>query len=239
MPPQEPVGKSVDSGSGAVAAVIELPPQVVPLSTDDPEIQKTVVSDDNHSANVHSLSFIWRELLPSVSPLSNEKVQGTKTEDCRCQYSIDDRRRCRCRSRSNRVTFSSKIDIHPTIHRRDMTLKEKMKTWVTRHERIQIKDVSDNTVYLMKSGVGINLTEDDYFCPRGLEHQWNVLSAHCRQEANRSHKIALAMQRLLRRSGTDSPRMIARAYCRYTLRSRKLAYQRGLEDQHEQESIYH
>lgn len=83
----------------------------------------------------------------------------------------------------------------------------------------------------MRTGVGVHLTDQDFFCPRGLEHLWDHDSAESKQEAHRSQKIAIAMQRVLRRSGADSPHMIARAYRKYTLKSRKLAYQRGLRDQ--------
>ena len=114
-----------------------------------------------------------------------------------------------------------------------MSRKEIQKTWINRYERRQSRTAINNTVYLMKTGVGYELTEEDHVCPRGLEHLYDELSIECDEEAKKSQKIALAMQRLLRRTGTTSPKMIARAYFKYTIRSRRIAYDKAIRDQTE------
>ena len=262
MAPQPHIERAIDSNGGEdearmVSSLVDdgsrsphrqRIPRTVSIDDDD-EIRRAIAPDvveyiDNEQ---HSSCFVPQRTLPpppSVSPVtvgddgpSHSMVDSRTHDRCCCHHQSRNSQQCRSSRpfKSNRVKFSSKVEIYSVIHRRDMTLKEKRRTWVTRLERAQMKGVSDHTVYLMKSGVGTHLTHDDYFCPRGLEHRWDASSANCRDEAYKSHKIALAMQRLLRRSRTQSPEMIARAYRKYTLKSRKIAYQRGLEDQQESE----
>mmetsp|Transcript_29803 Transcript_29803/g.49419 ORF Transcript_29803/g.49419 Transcript_29803/m.49419 type:complete len:188 (+) Transcript_29803:184-747(+) len=134
-----------------------------------------------------------------------------------------------CCSRRS-VSFSPVVEVHPTLHRQDMSAEEIQSVWVNRYERRETRKVADNTAYLMKSGVGCMLSDEDYFCPRGLEHLYEE-STDYDLEVKKSKKIALAMQRVLRRAGANSPEMIARAYRKYTLRSRRNAYQKALGDQ--------
>ena len=262
MTPQPHIERAVDSSGGEdemrmVSSVVDdgspSPhrqhiPRTVSIDDDD-EIRREIAPDvaEHISNEQHSACFVPLKTLlppPSVSPVTvgddgpkHPMVDSSKDDRYCRRHQTSSSQQCRSSRplKSNRVKFSSKVEIYSVIHRRDMTLKEKRKTWVTRLERAQTKDVSDHTIYLMKSGVGTQLTHDDYFCPRGLEHHWDASSAHCRDEAYKSHKIALAMQRFLQRSRTNSPEMIARAYRKYTLKSRKMAYQRGLEDQQENE----
>ena len=125
------------------------------------------------------------------------------------------------------VKFSSQVEICPILHRRDMSEEEISKTWMTRYDVKESRQVVNNTVFLMKTGAGKHLTEEDYFCSRGLEH----IVDECRAERiKKSLKIALAMQRVLRRNGARSPEMIARAYKAYTFKSQRAAYRKALCD---------
>lgn len=88
----------------------------------------------------------------------------------------------------------------------------------------------ENTIFLMKSGVGTHLAEEDHFCARGLEHLYHEEPLDYDQEVKKSVQIALALQRVLKRAGTSSPEMIAKAYRKYTFRSRCLASRKAAND---------
>lgn len=126
----------------------------------------------------------------------------------------------RCRS----VCFASTDQIHPIIHWRDMSIKEIRDTWVHRLERRQSRIAIENTIFLMRSGVGSQLQEGDHFCARGLEHLYHEASLDYDRQVKRSQKIALTMQQLLWRSGKQSPEMIAKAYRKFTIPSRHFAH---------------
>jgi hypothetical protein len=129
---------------------------------------------------------------------------------------------------SRSVKFSTSVEIHRIPHHRDMSDDEINRVWMNRSEMRQNKRVVSNTVFLMKSGVGSHLTEEDYFCSRGLEH-W-VDDEH-EGRVKTSHKIALAMQRILKRAGSSNPEMIARAYRKYTFKSQRAARKKAMHDQ--------
>ena len=126
------------------------------------------------------------------------------------------------------VSFSSEVQIHPVINRRDLSEEEIRQTWMTRYDIKEGKRLIHNTIFLMKTGAGASLTEEDYFCSRGLE---KCVDDEYDARVKKSLRIALAMQRVLKRVGKSSPEMIAKAYRSYTLRSRKAAYRKALEDQ--------
>jgi hypothetical protein len=128
------------------------------------------------------------------------------------------------------VSFSPYIDIHPIVHRLDMSTNEILDTWTNRMERKQSRLAIENTIFLMKSGVGMHLAEEDHFCARGLEHLYHGVPLGYEQEVKKSLLIVLAMQRILKRAGTNSPEMIARAYRKYTLRSRCAALRKAAND---------
>jgi hypothetical protein len=77
--------------------------------------------------------------------------------------------------------------------------------------------------------MGDLLTEEDDFCSRGLEH-----IVDRKERSNRVKKsvgVCMVLQQFLRRSGTKDPNIIAKAYKKYSMASRKLARQMALEDQ--------
>ena len=133
------------------------------------------------------------------------------------------------RSRRRSVSFSTDVKVHSIIHRHDMSHEEILNAWSNRQERKQSRTAIENTVYLMKTGVGYKLSDEDFVCPRGLEHFWEKGTEYD-AVVKKSHKVALAMQRILRRSGATSPEMIARAYRKYTITSRRMAYQKAQDD---------
>lgn len=92
-----------------------------------------------------------------------------------------------------------------------------------------------NTIYLMRSGLTKKLSEDDYVCTRGLE-RYDSGREERKAIRKQSICIALAMQRLLRRSGCSSPEMIASAYQKYTIKSRYIAHRKGIQDREEVEA---
>ena len=126
------------------------------------------------------------------------------------------------------VSFCSEVEIHPIINRSDMSDDELQQTWLTSQDIREGKQLVRSTIFLMKTGAGACLTEEDYFCSRGLE---NCVDKEYSARVKKSLRIALAMQRVLRRAGKSSPEMIAKAYRSYTLRSRKKAYRKALEDE--------
>jgi hypothetical protein len=136
-----------------------------------------------------------------------------------------------CRTRS--VSFSPHIEVYPVLHRRDMSDDEIRRAWISRYERRQIRNALQSTIVLMKTEVGNHLSDDDCFCSRGLEHfcQQSSKASGYEGEVRKSQKIALAMQRVLRRVGATNPDMIAKAYRHYTLKSRSVAYRKALDDQ--------
>ena len=128
------------------------------------------------------------------------------------------------------VRFASKVDVYPIICRHDMSPEEVTKVWMDRYDRRDNKSEIHNTIFLMRSGLTMKLNEDDFFCPRGLEHFLN----HTTEQKNTCKKsigIALAMQRILRKAGTSNPSMIARAYHKYTVKSQEVAHTKALYDQ--------
>ena len=114
-----------------------------------------------------------------------------------------------------------------------MKPEEILDSWPSRIERRQSRLAIENTIFLMKSGVGSQLVEEDHFCARGLEHflyDEQPLQDNCKDEAKKSVQMALAMQRILKRVGTSNPNMIAKANRKYTLRSRSLAFRKAAND---------
>jgi hypothetical protein len=139
-----------------------------------------------------------------------------------------------CCSHNRTVQFSAEIEVYPVLHRRDMSDDEIQNAWLSRHERRQNRTDLHSTIFLLKTGLETQLSDDDSFCARGLEHLCSEKTATCGYdlaEAKKSQKIALAMQRILRRVGATNPDMIAKAYRQYTLRSRSVAYRKALDDQ--------
>lgn len=111
-----------------------------------------------------------------------------------------------------------------------MSPEEVNKVWMDQFDRRDNKSEIHNTIFLMRSGLTMKLNEDDFFCPRGLEHFLN----HTTEQKNTCKKsvgIALAMQRVLRKAGTSNPSMIARAYHKYTVKSQEVAHTKALYDQ--------
>jgi hypothetical protein len=93
----------------------------------------------------------------------------------------------------------------------------------------EIRELVVNSVFLIKSGIGDVLTEEDDFCSRGLEH-----IVDRKERSNRVKKsvgVCMVLQQFLRRSGTKDPNIIAKAYKKYSMASRKLARQMAVEDQ--------
>jgi hypothetical protein len=131
------------------------------------------------------------------------------------------------RAGTRSVKFSTCVEIHPVLHHRDMSADEINSAWMNYYDKKENRQVLNSTVYLMKTGAGAQLTEDDYFCSRGLEH---LVDDSRTQQIKKSHRIALAMQRLLRRSGAYSPEMIAKAYRAYTFKSQRAAYRKAFHD---------
>eukprot|EP00429_Kryptoperidinium_foliaceum_P090114 CAMPEP_0176192016 /NCGR_PEP_ID=MMETSP0121_2-20121125/4758_1 /TAXON_ID=160619 /ORGANISM="Kryptoperidinium foliaceum, Strain CCMP 1326" /LENGTH=189 /DNA_ID=CAMNT_0017530699 /DNA_START=167 /DNA_END=736 /DNA_ORIENTATION=+ len=128
------------------------------------------------------------------------------------------------------VRFSTQVDIRPVICRQDMSPDEVTKVWMDRFDRRENKRDINNTIFLMRSGLTSKLNEDDFFCPRGLEHFANHENEQ-KVVCKKSVAIALAMQRVLRKAGTSNPVMIARAYRKYTMKSKQVAYKKALYDQ--------
>jgi hypothetical protein len=128
------------------------------------------------------------------------------------------------------VRFATQVDIRPVIRRQDMSPDEITKMWMDRFDRRENKLDINNTIFLMRSGLSTKLSEDDYFCPRGLEHLVGLKNEQ-KVVCKKSVAIALAMQRVLRKSGTSNPIMIARAYHKYTMKSQQVAYKKALYDQ--------
>lgn len=131
------------------------------------------------------------------------------------------------------VRFEKSVQIHPVLCRQDLTPEEKAKVWMDGFDRRENKRDITNTIFLMRSGLTNKLTEEDFFCPRGLEHLVNCKSNHEQRDASckTSIRIALAMQRVLRKAGASNPVLIARAYRKYTIKSKQVAYKKALYDE--------
>lgn len=112
--------------------------------------------------------------------------------------------------------------------RSEMSPRQVHRLWIDDYSRKENKQEVVNTLFLMRAGLGNRLTEEDFFCSRGLEH----LVHRDRKKANvrKSIAIALAMQRLLRQKGTQNPAIIAKVYEKYTLKSRETAHQLAIHD---------
>jgi hypothetical protein len=110
-----------------------------------------------------------------------------------------------------------------------MTKEEIDRVWMSRCDLNETRNLVVNTVFLIKSGMGDLLTEEDDFCSRGLEHV--VEKKEHSKRVKKSVGVCMALQKFLRRSGKKDPNMIAKAYKKYTIASRKLARQMALEDQ--------
>ena len=126
------------------------------------------------------------------------------------------------------VTFAETLTVHSIPHHSEMTREECDRVWMNSFDAYQNQLNVNNTVFLVKTGVGAQLSEDDDFCSRGLEHYIDESYA---ARVRKSQAIALAMQRFLKRTGTSSPEMIAKAYKKYTIASQDVAYETALRDQ--------
>jgi hypothetical protein len=144
-----------------------------------------------------------------------------------CETATNDARNLATSSQRS-VSFNRDVKIYPVIRRSDMSNDEICHAWMTRYDIKESKRTVHNTIFLMKTGAGAMLTEEDFFCARGLE---KCVDEDYSKRVKKSLRIALAMQRVLRRAGKSSPEMIAKAYRSYTLRSRRIAYRKALEDQ--------
>ncbi|KAG7366999.1 hypothetical protein IV203_029669 [Nitzschia inconspicua] len=94
-------------------------------------------------------------LRPDILPLSDRNLST-------CSSGIDPNPHKKRVAKS--VCFVSTVDIYPVLHRRDMTIEEVQKTWFLRLERRQSRTAVENTIFLMRTGIGAQLTEDDHFC---------------------------------------------------------------------------
>mmetsp|Transcript_109203 Transcript_109203/g.315534 ORF Transcript_109203/g.315534 Transcript_109203/m.315534 type:complete len:231 (-) Transcript_109203:118-810(-) len=131
--------------------------------------------------------------------------------------------------RTRTVHFSENVTSHPVLCRQEMSCDEISNAWMDRFDRSENRKDISSTIYLMRSGLSKRLSDDDFFCSRGLEHL-----LHSKDDASPCRKsigIALAMQRVLRKAGVTSPDMIARAYGKYTINSRQAAYKKALYDE--------
>ena len=130
---------------------------------------------------------------------------------------------------------SVRFDLDATVHlipsRSEMSPSEVNRLWIDDYTRKENKQEVVNTIFLMRSGLGNRLTEEDYFCSRGLEHLVN--KKRKKDLVRRSIGITLAMQTLLRQKGAHSPSLIAKAYQQSTLQSTAMAYQLARHDQAE------
>jgi len=127
------------------------------------------------------------------------------------------------------VHFSAKLYMLGVTRRQDFTPEETRKMWMDSFDRINNRRDVYNTVYLMRSGLGEKLTEEDYFCARGLEKFSDDANEH-QKNRKRSIGVALSIQRVLRKSGISNPEMIAKAYHKYTIQSKYIAYRKGIRD---------
>lgn len=132
--------------------------------------------------------------------------------------------------RQRSVRFATEVEIYPVIRRQDMSPEEMTNMWMNRFDRRDNKCDIHNTIFLMRSGLTMKLTEDDFFCPRGLENFLNPTTEQ-KNVCKKSVGIALAMQRVLRKTGTSNPLLIARAYHKYTIQSQQVAHKKALYDQ--------
>eukprot|EP00934_Nitzschia_sp_Nitz4_P005004 Nitzschia sp. Nitz4//scaffold169_size48518//17611//18105//NITZ4_007069-RA/size48518-processed-gene-0.91-mRNA-1//-1//CDS//3329538379//4994//frame0 len=130
---------------------------------------------------------------------------------------------------SRTVRFSADVNVFPVIRRDEMSLEELTNAWTNTCDRTESKRDISSTIFLMRSGLGRKLTEQDFFCPRGLEHLVN--KSLQKATVKKSVGIALAMQRLLKKAGASNPQMIARAYRKYTFDSKFVAYKKALRDE--------
>jgi len=128
------------------------------------------------------------------------------------------------------VHFAAKLLIRAVNRRQDFTEAEARKMWMDHFDLSNNKRDIYNTIYLMRSGLSDQLSEEDYFCARGLE-KFIDGKGERRCVKQESIGIALAMQRILRRSGRSNPEMIAKAYHKYTVSSQYIAHQKGIRDQ--------
>lgn len=132
---------------------------------------------------------------------------------------------------SKAVRFATEVQIHPVLRRKDMSPAEITKVWMDHSDRHENQLDINNTVSLMRLGLPKKLNEEEFFCSRGLEHLLKRQESNHKPLGKKSIGIALAMQRVLRRSGAKNPVMIARAYSKYTMKSQEVAYKKALYDQ--------
>lgn len=134
------------------------------------------------------------------------------------------------------VHFAAKTEIRSVIGRKEFTDDEKRRIWMDYLDQQYNKRDICNTIYLIRSGLGESLSEDDHFCARGLE-QFIGRGPEQKAKSKKSIGIALAMQRILRRTGAHNPEMIAKAYHKYTVQSRYVAHRKAVRDRDEVKAV--
>ena len=127
-----------------------------------------------------------------------------------------------------RVQFALEDTVHLIPTRAEMSPNQVNRLWMDDFARKENKQEVSNTIFLIRSGLGNKLHEEDYFCMRGLEHLVNKQQK--KEHVRHSISVALAMQQFLREKGEVSPSMIARAYQRATLQSKERAYKLAIHD---------
>jgi len=163
---------------------------------------------------------------PSPVDLPTHAVMNANDQDLQ----VKKKSKSKVAKKTKAVHFATNVKIHRILRRQDMSQDEITKVWMDRLDRRENKRDITNTIHLMRSGFTKNSTEEEFFCPRGLEHLVNLENEQS-VEGKKSIGIALAMQRVLRKAGASNPVMIARAYRNYTITSQQVAYERALYDE--------
>lgn len=151
-------------------------------------------------------SIGWRE----PDPISSKTPLG-----CQRRQPLQKRKTVRFALKETIHLIPTRAEMSPSLWMDDFTKKEN-------------KQEVSNTVFLIRSGLGNKLQEEDFFCPRGLEHL--VDKQRKKQQVQRSIAVALSMQQVLREKGEVRPSLIAMAYKRFTQHSKERAYKLAIRD---------
>lgn len=112
-----------------------------------------------------------------------------------------------------RVDFSKQINMHPSLHKKDMTPEEREKYWCTKSEDKQCFVDAKKTVIMMMKGMPFDDVEN---CSRGLESKTRDGLKKRVQNKKKAVNALMMEQKIQRLGGDVNPEQLAKAVSKQT-----------------------
>ncbi len=127
-----------------------------------------------------------------------------------------------------RVDFSQQINMHPALHKKDMTREEREKYWCTKSEDKQCYVEAKKTVIMMMKGMSFDDVET---CSRGLESKTRDGLKKRVQNKKKAVNALLMEQKVQRLGGSINPEQLAEVVSKQTKDLAEYAAEVAVQDE--------